>query len=261
MKKQHEDHGYKYAIYLFGLLLLVMVVVIAMRSAPAKVKQVYVEYVDSARQEAYDRGFDDAQFIRRSGIMDREIKEIEKWRSGAAEGIAGSGFFRLDDVRVSGKQKVTLVISARSPLITVSTGGKYVVLDKECYVLKISDKRSSQDPILVNGVLLLYLETGRQANAEDAQRLAQALEIAEAIYQNGYKGVFTDITMQDQKFVMLNTAAGVPVTINLRYPVLTSLDIAKAILDTGVSGGKIVVADKYGDYIQDDNTTTYSRGM
>lgn len=260
MKKKQDD-SFKYALYVLGVVALVMALVIFMRLSPAKVKHVNVEYLGSSRQTAADRGFSDAEFIRRSGVVNLEMKHMNEWQESAREGVATTGFFRLDEIKVLGKQTIALVIAARQPLFTVRTAGKYVQLDHEGYVLRISDSFGQGDPILTSGVVLRYLTIGSPAQPEDEGKFDYAKQVASAIAENGLGGVFKDINVKEQKKVVLNTYSGIPVTINLRYDALKSLDIAKAMLDSGINDGQIEVVGNYGYHIKDSDTTIWTRGM
>lgn len=260
MKKKQDD-SFKYALYVLGVAALVMAMVIFMRLSPAKVKHVNVEYLGASKQTAADRGFTDAEFIRRSGVVNLEMKRMKEWEESARDGIATTGFFRLDEIRVVSKQTISLVIAARQPLFTVRTAGKYVQLDQEGYVLRISDGFAQGDPILTSGIVLRYLTIGSPAQPEDNAKFEYAREVALAIMENGLSGVFKDISVKEQKEVVLNTYAGIPVTINLRYDALKSLDIAKAMLDSGINEGQIEVVGNYGYHIKDSDTTIWTRGM
>ena len=260
MNAKKGDNSSIIAIMVLAALALAVVAFLIFRG-PARVKRVGVEYASGAQAEAYARSLTDYDFIRLSGITNQKMSDRHIWEEKARESVNATGYFVLKEIRVSGKQSVTLVIAAREPQMTLSTSGKYVTIDKDNYVLKVSDRVSANDPILVNGVALRYPTAGLITVAEDGQKLEDAREVASVIYANGYQGIFTSISVKESREVRLTTSKGVPVIINLRFDVLTSLDIAKGMLDSGVSDGLIEVAGTNGFYRPDAEETYSSKGM
>ncbi|MBR6499841.1 MAG: hypothetical protein IKT23_09170, partial [Clostridia bacterium] len=173
--------------------------------------------------------------------------------------IASMGYFKLDGIRVNGTS-ANLVISVRTPLVTVSTAGKYVTLDEDKYVLRISDVLTGAEPIKVYGAELRYPAQG-EITTGVTSKLDDAIEIAKIIRDNGLTGVFTDISMLDNQEVRLSTYKGVPVKINLRFDVATSLDIAKSMLDKGVNDGSIEVAGENGYHKPAPDDFQSTKGM
>ena len=225
----------------------------------SRVEKVYVSYVGSARDKAAGRGLTDMDFVRASGITGMKTGDKSEWEQQARRNIASMGYFKLDDVRLSGSNAY-LVISVRTPLITVSTAGKYVTLDEDKYVLSISDRLTGTEPIKVFGAELRYPAQGEVTTGVNS-RLDDALGIAIVIRDNGLTGVFTEISMLDNQEVRLSTYKGVPVKINLRFDVATSLDIAKSMLDKGVNDGSIEVAGENGYYKPAPDGFQSSNGM
>ena len=260
MKGRKTDNTSRIAIAVLATVAFIVLAFLIFRG-PARVKRVSVEYLGNAQAEAYAKNYTEFDFIRLSGVTNQKMSERSLWEEKAKDVINATGYFILSEIRVSGKQSVTLLIAARTPQMTVSTSGKYVTIDSDNYVLKVSDRIADGDPILVNGVALRYPAAGQITVPEDNQKLEDAREVAGVISANGYQGIFTSISVKESREVRLTTSKGVPVIINMRFDVLTSLDIAKGMLESGVSDGCIEVAGSNGFYRPDAEEYIGSKGM
>lgn len=224
-----------------------------------KIKNIDVSLSPAAQSRMQKDGMTKTEFIRLSGLINKNYLTNKSFYESAKSRIDGAGYYILEDVRMVGHKSLTLVIDAREPLAVVATGGKYVAVDEEKHVLNVSMEKT-EGLILINGVSLRNPKNGQVAN-EATDYLDDALAVASIIRRNNYGGVFTEISMRENKEVFLKTAVSVPVIINLRYDVLSSLDIAKSMLDKGITEGQIVVAGDYGYSIPDNQSETYIRGM
>ncbi|MBR5986722.1 MAG: hypothetical protein IK019_09970 [Clostridia bacterium] len=259
MAKTAEKDGRTATLVIVACIVLIAALLIIYALPDSRVKNVQVSYLGSAREKAVNLGLTDADFVRRSGVTGQKIGNRSEWEKQAQRNIASMGYFKLDGIRVSGTS-ANLVISVRTPLVTVSTAGKYVTLDEDKYVLSISDVLTGAEPIKVYGAELRYPAQG-EITTGVTSKLDDAIEIAKIIRDNGLTGVFTDISMLDNQEVRLSTYKGVPVKINLRFDVATSLDIAKSMLDKGVNDGSIEVAGENGYHKPAPDDFQSTKGM
>ncbi|MBR7041512.1 MAG: hypothetical protein IKI24_06705 [Clostridia bacterium] len=257
MGKTAERDGRTATIVIVACIVLIAALLLIYALPASRVKTVHVSYVGAARDKAAGMGLTDTDFVRASGVTGQKSGSKSEWEDQAKHGVASLGYFKLDEVRLSGSS-ANLIISARTPLATISTAGKYVTLDEDKYVLTISDRLTGTEPIKVFGAELRYPAQGEVTTGVNS-RLDDALIIAKVIRDNGLTGVFTEISMLDNQEVRLATYKNVPVKINLRFDVATSLDIAKSMLDKGVNDGSIEVAGENGfhkpapDFFQSSN--------
>lgn len=242
------------------VIVLVVACIVALKELiNPKIKYIDVSLTSAARSRMQISGMDETEFIRHSNLLGKNYLKHKGFYEDAKNRIDGMGFYILTDLKMTGRRSVTLFIDARQPMAIVSSGGKYITVDRDAHVLEIAMERT-KGLILINGVVLKNPKTGQTAS-ETTSYLSDALEIASIITENRYDGVFTEITMRENKEVFLKSNVSVPVIINLRYDVLSSLDIAKSMLDKGITEGQIVIAGDYGYSIPDDQSGTYIRGM
>lgn len=259
MAKTAEKNGRTVTLIITVCIVFLLVLLVIYLLPETRVSQVQVSYLGAAREKAASMGLADADFVRRSEVTGQKVGAKAEWEVQAKRRIASMGYFRLDEVRLDGSS-ANLIISARTPLATISTAGRYVTLDEDKYVLSITDKLTGKEPIRVYGAELRYPTLGEVTMGVN-QRLDEALEIAKVIRDNGLTGVFTEISMLENREVRLGTYSGVPVKINLRFDVATSLDIAKSMLDKGVDEGSIEVAGENGYYKPVQDTFQSINGM
>lgn len=255
-----KSGGKKFGKFIIPALAAIAVTVIL--AMPKSIKEIDVSYVGNAQSRASALGFTDSDFIRASGLTGHKTNEIEELRQSVEDGMARTGYFVLNDIKKTSRTGVTICVEARMPYIVVSSNGRFYTLDRDCYVLRSGDKPTDGGQVIVNGVTLVNPVVGAQTVCEGTdKRLESALQVAEVIIENGYLSRFPEITVQEDRFVYINSSSGVPVLINLRFDIQHSLEIAATILKEGVSGGSIKVAGENGYFIPDTDTSSGTKGM
>lgn len=228
-----------------------------------EIEIVEVRFLGDAGIMAENLGYSDEDIIRMSKV--RGEKYGDKIKLAAGNAILASGYFIMEELKEVDNGCVELVISARKPLAVISSGGKYVTVDEERYVLKVSPVYDENtEPVLVQGVSLMTPVAGLQVNPELIdEKLDNALAIAKVIRDRGYRSCFTGMTMQEKEFVTLSTARGIPVRISMRFDFAEDLALAWEILaeDPKLEKCTLEVVNGHG-YVQPDDNGNYSiRGM
>ena len=233
-----------------------------------KIDTISVEYTQNAKATAQSQNLDDYYFIRLSELLSEHSKNLTELQAVTADNIAKSGIFKLDSMQKTGRKSVKITISARQGLIAVSSGGKYYSVDEEFYITEVKNDYESSLGIPVYGITLTRPTKGSViSDSGSSEKLTAAVQIASLISDNGYSDKFTDITLLENQWVLLGTKQNVPVKFNRRFDILTSLDVASAMLNDNLTDGYILVSgdnevgSPQGFYCPDASDLTTSKGM
>lgn len=246
-----------------GSVAAIIIILLAWLIPGREIEIVEVRYLGDAGITAANLGYSDEDLIRLSKV--RGEKYSDKLKLAAGNAILTSGYFIMEDLKEVDNGCVEIVVSARKPLAVISSGGKYVTVDEERYVLKVSSAYDEKtEPVLVQGVSLMTPVAGLQVNPELIdEKFDNALAVAKVIRDRDYRSCFTAMTMQEKEFVTLSTSRGIPVRISMRFDFADDLALAREILaeDPGLEKCTLEVVNGHG-YVQPDDNGNYSiRGM
>ena len=253
----------KDAVIKIGSVAAIIIILLAWLIPGREIEIVEVRYLGDAGITAANLGYSDEDIIRLSKV--RGEKYSDKLKLAAGNAILTSGYFIMEDLKEVDNGCVEIVVSARKPLAVISSGGKYVTVDEERYVLKVSSVYDEKtEPVLVQGVSLMTPVAGLQVNPELIdEKFDNALAVAKVIRDRDYRSCFTAMTMQEKEFVTLSTSRGIPVRISMRFDFADDLALAREILaeDPGLKKCTLEVVNGHG-YVQPDDNGNYSiRGM
>jgi len=240
---------------------LILVLCICLLFKKTYITEVTVAYTSEyAASKAAEMGYSDSDFIKFSSLTGVETNDVDSMEQSVSEAItSNTGYFVLDSIRKITEDSIQLVLSAKQAAFSVKTGSNYIVIDSKLTILEVA-AAPKKDLINVDGITIKQDILGTTASDTDG-KIKHALGILDVINQNGYNGIFTGFKMCDQKEVMLYTSSDVPVVINLRYSVDSSLAIAKSMLARGLSNGRIEVVNDYGYFIPDTEDGFVNKGM
>lgn len=248
-----------------AILMIAAVVILVLVFRNPKIEKVDIEYRGDALSTAQSLQMTDKDFIVISNVMGQGTRRgTDKLKLSAQNRIAQTGYFILEELQFTGEHRARLVISVRSPMAVISSGGKYVTVNTESYVLRVSSEYDSEtEPLLVRGVTLTAPVPGQKVYSDGTdERLEDALTIASIIYEKGYHDMFTDFSLLENRFVVLNTKRGIPVRMNMRFSPAEDLALAREMLnDTKLNNCHIEVENGNGYYQPDDSQNYVIRGM
>ncbi len=208
----------KGAALVCAIILVLVILLIVNLTGSAKVKQVTVKYAANAKQKAAAEQLSDVDFIRQSGVMNKTMNKIDAWSVEAKDKIAQLNGYVLTGVSKTSSSGVELQISVRTPYAVLSTGGSYVTIDKEKYIIDKKTTYKDNECILVDGVSLRSPTVGQiAADAGTDDRLENALYVINVLNNHDLRRYFSNIHMLSGNEVRLVSTYNISVILNLWF--------------------------------------------
>ena len=202
-----------------ALIVIALIVTLAIHFfGSAKVKQVSVKLTEAARAQAASEMRTDADFIRQAAVMNREMGDIDTWTDEAKDRIAEMPGYVLLAVNKTGSTAVELEITVRTPYAVLSTGGGYVAIDKDKFIVDKRQTNEHSDLMVVDGITLRNPIVGQPAaDTSTDDRLENAMYVLNIIHQNDLKPYFTTIHMMEDNEVRLVSIYSTQVRMSLWF--------------------------------------------
>ena len=210
------------------------------------IKNVKLDYGGDSQRICEKHGYDEYTVIRASGLIGKSIDKLESLKDSAIAAINNLNYITCEGIEQIGKNDIVIKLTGCEACIQLNYGGKTILLDDEGVVVAAG---STDDVLKVSGLELTGASVGTTAYGGGTV-LTNVLKMAAAVRDYNYLNTFPElrITNGEYWFVASN---GVLVRVYASDDVIHSLDIAKGIIDTGITSGKIIVSGSYGDYIAD----------
>lgn len=227
-----------------------------------RVENISIEYMDGAEQAARAANLSDDDIKRFSKLNQRKMSQAASFADDARELISqSSGYLYLDDVYTTGAESICLRIGARKAAAAIVSNGAYVIVDTDSLVVD-PVSASTHNLTVISNIPIANPVVNRTVKSSSADnRLEYALSVASVIADYGLSDTYKEIIVKDNKEIWLMTPRNVIVIINLRFDVLHELDVAKAALDKGLSGGRLLVAGDYAYYTTQGDDLFTPSGM
>ena len=142
--------------------------------------------------------YTDAMIIEKSGISEGDSLYLmnEKKIKAAVE----TGLPYVKELTITKKFPDGLILTVKSAkeIAAISSGGSYVVIDKDCKVLNEKLSMLSESDVVVSGISVVKAEAGKTLEIKKAERLSALSAVLGAIDENGFKRI-TEINVKDVK--------------------------------------------------------------
>lgn len=191
----------------------------------------------------------DERIIRESGlVMGEKIPDIDEIAKSVEYGVNSIGYIKFVSMKRTSRNVIEITVDYRKPFALIDTVGKYVLIDREGYVITHLDSIPAYDVLYVTGVDLIDHTEGRIITTRKVKQFDVMRTITEAIADAGYQRLFTEINVSDEHDLRLITNTDMLVSFYTTDNIMKTLEMAKSVIDQGRIGGRLIISGNYADY-------------
>lgn len=142
--------------------------------------------------------YTDAMIIEKSGISEGDALYLinnKKVKAAVEEGLP---YIKELVIKKSFPNEITLTVKSAKEVATISAGGSYIVIDKDCKVLNENLSMLSESDVVVSGISVKEAEAGQILKVKKPERIKALSAVLGAVEDCGLKRV-TAVNVKDVK--------------------------------------------------------------
>lgn len=184
----------------------------------------------------------DEEIIRASGLkMGASISAIDEMLETVERGVNDVGYVSFVNLERTGAKSVTLTVKNRVPCAVISSGGMYVLIDTDGYVMARLDELPTYDVLNVKGVELTEMLAGRLAATKRSSQLDDVLKISRAISSCDAASLISDLVINNNEYRLI-TRPGLLVKFYIDDDLVEMIDIVRGFLNEGMTSGEVIIS-------------------